>query len=71
MDRAAPHLMWIPLEQAVGAVAMIVPFKVAKDRVEADALDSNTAPERVAHLAVDVAQPGHAQVTLHTGPGQE
>jgi hypothetical protein len=52
------------LEQAVGAVAVVVPAGMAKTGVQADALHRQAAPDRLAYLPGHVAQPGSAQVAL-------
>src|SRR4051794_30494865 len=71
MHRTAAVPVRLDLEQAIGAVAIVVPAGMAEDGVEADALDWNAAPERLAHLSADVAQPGCAQVILDARLGQE
>src|SRR3712207_2656171 len=50
----APAVAGLHLEQAVRAVAAVVPARVRQHGVEADALHRDAAPDRLAHLRAHV-----------------
>jgi hypothetical protein len=71
MDGTTAVLLRLHLKLAVGAVAIVIPAGMVEERIEANSLDRNATPERLAQLSADGAQPGRAQVTLDAGPGQK
>src|SRR4051812_30607031 len=68
--RALARLVGV-VPEAVVAVAVVFPAGVVQDRVQTDALDRHSGPQRLLDLLADIPQPGRPEFVLDPGLSDE